>query len=167
MNLRSTIVRFVIALILTAVMPAQTHRTATTASGTVEGRVFGITRGGDLKPARMPNIYLLYKGRGEKLEEDSADDRYQNASLAALRKRLDQQLEHPSTDDGDLRCREGLLDTDQTLVDTAQWALDNRKVEQVLTADGDEEGHFRIAKVPIGHYRLVAREQAGANDGYW
>jgi hypothetical protein len=111
----------------------------------------------------MPTIYLLYKGQGQDLDPDSADHQYQVRSLEAKLKRLNP----PSTDDQDLRCRENLLDTDQSLVDTAQWALDNKKAKQVLTTDCDEEGHFVIAMVPIGRYRIVARGQAGASDAYW
>jgi hypothetical protein len=123
----------------------------------------GLRGTGDLKPARMPTIYLLYKGQGEHLDPNSVDRQYQLSSLEAMQKRVD----HPSPYDQDLRCRESLLDTDRSLVDTAQWALDNKKAKQMLTTDGDEEGHFRIAKVPVGHYRVVARGQAGASDAYW
>jgi len=164
MNLQWRITSFLIALFVSAAaLPAQTHRGTPEATGTVEGRVLGITRAGDLKPARMPTIYLLYKGQGEHLDPNSADRQYQLSSLEAMQKRLDD----PSTSDQDLRCRESLLNTDKSLVDTAQWALDNKKAKQVLTTDGDEEGHFRIAKVPVGHYRVVARGQAGASDAYW
>lgn len=111
-------------------------------------------------------MYLLYKGRGESLEENSADDHYQNTLIATSIATSRGQLE-ASAGDEDLHCREGLLDTDKTLADTAQWALDNKRAKQVLTTDGDEDGHFRIARVPVGRYRLVARGQAGANDAYW
>ena len=164
---RWTIASFLIVLVLNSgVVPAQTHGSTPAATGTVEGRVFGVTRSGDLKPARMPSMYLLYKGRGESLEENSADDHYQNTLIATSIATSRGQLE-ASAGDEDLHCREGLLDTDKTLADTAQWALDNKRAKQVLTTDGDEDGHFRIARVPVGRYRLVARGQAGANDAYW
>jgi len=156
----------VFCAVTTAIARSQTHAPAAgspAVTGAVEGRVLGITRTGDLKPARMPTIYLLYKGQGEHLEANSADAHYQIASLGALQNRLN----HPCADDEDLRCRESLLDTDGSLIDTAQWALDNKKTKQVLTSSGDEEGNFRIAKVPIGRYRIVARGQAGASDAYW
>lgn len=171
MNIYCKITLFVAPLFLGAtVIQAQPHATTGTATGTVEGKVLAITRGGDLKPARIPTIYLLYKGRGEDLELNSADDHYQHASMTALLKRTEDRLAAAragSFEDEDLKCREGLLDTDQSLAGTAEWALDNKKAKQMLTADGDEERHFRIAKVPVGHYRLVARGQAGANDTYW
>jgi len=169
MNLRRTIRGFLFLLSVT-VLSAQMHTTAPAATGTVEGRVLGITRSGDLKPARMPTIYLLYQGRGEHIEEKSADDHYSITSLTALDKRLKERIasaQAGTVEDEDLQCRESLLDTDQSLVDTAQWALDNKKAKQVLMAEGDEEGHFKVSKVPVGHYRLVARGQAGANDAYW
>jgi hypothetical protein len=149
---------------------AQTHASTATTTGTVEGKVFAVTRGGDLKPARMPTIYLFYKGPGENLEANSADDHYQNALIAAFTETTRRSLAAAragSFGDEGLECRENLLDTDRSLANTAQWALDKKKVQQVLMTDGDEEGHFRIAKVPVGRYRLVARGQAGANDAYW
>ncbi len=171
MNGRRKIAIFVTVLFLSApAIQTQTQASAATATGTVDGKVFAITRGGDLKPARMPTIYLLYRGRGENLQANSADDHYQNASMAALQKRLDDRLAAAragSVGNEDLECRESLLDTDKSLVDTTQWALDNKKGKQVLTTDGDEEGHFKMARVSAGHYRLVARGQAGANDAYW
>jgi hypothetical protein len=163
---------FVTALaivMLTSETQAQAPHTKTSTptvlkTGSVDGRVFGITHGGDLKPARMPTIYLLYEGQREKhLEENSADYQYQLVSLDALGKRL----ENPSTGDENLKCRESMLDHDRTLLDVAQWALDNKKAKQVFTTEGDEEGRFSITKVPVGYYRIVARGQAGASDAYW
>src|ERR1700693_3338672 len=73
MNLRWRITSLLIALFLcAAALPAQTNRSAP-AVGSVEGRILGISRTGDLKPARMPTIYLLYKGQGEHLDPNSAD----------------------------------------------------------------------------------------------
>jgi hypothetical protein len=123
----------------------------------------------------MPTIYLLYQGQGEHhcvndVCESTADRQYELASLDAVQKRLDakkKDLDNQIIGDENLECRESLLDTDRTLLDVAQWALDNKKAKQVLTIAGDEEGRFSITKVPIGHYRIVARGQAGANDAYW
>ncbi len=115
----------------------------------------------------MPIIYLFYKGRGGNLEGNAADHYYQNSSMSALQKRLDQRLANVSADDEDLQCRQDLLDTDKSLADTVQWAINNKKTKQVFMIDGDEDGYFKIPKVPIGDYRIVARGQAGANDAYW
>jgi len=123
----------------------------------------------------MPKIYLLFQGLGEHhcvndVCESTADRQYQLTSLDAVQKRLDakkKDLDNQLVGDENLECRESLLDTDQTLLDVTQWALDNRKVKQVLTTEGDEDGRFSVTKVPIGHYRIVARGQAGASDAYW
>jgi hypothetical protein len=123
MNVQSKIAIFVIVLFSGApAVQAQTHASTAAATGTVEGKVFAITRGGDLKPARMPTIYLLYKGQGEHLEANSADAHYQNASMAALQKRLDDRLAAAragSVGDEDLECRESLLD--KSLSDIIVW----------------------------------------------
>ncbi len=144
--------------------------------GSVNGRVVGFTQSGDLKPARMPAIYLLYQGQGEQhcvndVCESTADTQYQISSLTVGIKRDKARttgyLNNQSVVDENRECREDLLDTDRTLLDVVQWALDNKKARQVLTTAGDEEGHFSINKVPVGHYRIIARGQAGASDAYW
>jgi hypothetical protein len=66
--------------------PIKTSTPSSAKTGSVEGRVFGITQGGDLKPARMPAIYLLYQGLGEHhcvkdVCESTADRQYQISSL--------------------------------------------------------------------------------------
>jgi hypothetical protein len=144
--------------------------------GSIEGRVFGITRGGDLKPARMPRVYLLYGGQREDLEETSAQAHYEAKSIDAAMARTKKELEvaEKRASEGadpqgteNLNCKRHLLDDDQALIDTAKWALDSKKAKQVLTTDGDEEGKFRIKGIPPGHYSLIVRGQAGANDAFW
>jgi hypothetical protein len=152
---------------------AQTHlsTTSTATTGSIEGRVLGITRDGDLKPARVPNIYLLYEGhRSGHVDPSSAEEHYTKVSLEAIGKQLNAKgelLARGLTGDEGLECRRSLLDIDQNLLDTQQWALDNKKIKQVLTAQGDEEGYFKITRVPAGNYRIVARGHAGANDAFW
>lgn len=166
-------------IVLAIAAQGQQHANASPPSsaktGSVDGRVFGITQSGDLKPARMPKLWLLFQGLGEHhcvndVCESTADRQYQLTSLDAVQKRLDakrRDLDNQLVGDENLECRASLLDTDRTLLDVTQWALDNKKAKQVLTTDGDEEGRFTITKVPIGHYRIVARGQAGASDAYW
>jgi len=115
----------------------------------------------------MPTVYLFYKGRGGKLDKGTSDEHYQDTFMSAYKRRLDQRIDNPSDSDENLQCREDLLDIDTSINDTLHWALDNHKEKQILVADGDEEGTFRIAKVPAGDFRIVARGQAGANDAVW
>src|SRR5271166_5313015 len=121
-------------------LPAQHNGSAATGTGVVEGRAFGITKGGDLKPARMPTVYLFYKGRGGKLDKGTSDEHYQDTFMSAYKRRLDQRIDNPSDSDENLQCREDLLDIDTSINDTLHWALDNHKEKQILVADGDEEG---------------------------
>jgi hypothetical protein len=121
MDLQTGVASLLAVLILNcAPMSAQTRTTSPVATGTVEGRVFGISRTGDLKPARMPSMYLLYKGRGESLEQGSADNHYQNESITNSINTSKRLQENPAGDET-LECREYLLGTDQALAGTAQW----------------------------------------------
>jgi hypothetical protein len=66
--------------------------------GVVSGRVFAITKSGDLKPARMAHVYLLYWHRTTKSdpkEEDSARWIWQanlNIALENFNKKLETNL---------------------------------------------------------------------------
>jgi len=174
MGLRCLSVISVLALALMAnAQRNDTARTATTpqATASVSGRVFGITQSGDLKPARMAHIYLMYKGRSE-FEEHTASATYKAESLKRLSKALEDHIEdmknHPEAEgDENLECRREMVGYDEAMVSTMEWVQQNKKSKQLLTTDADEEGAFRITKVPAGAYTLVARGQAGANDALW
>jgi hypothetical protein len=141
---------------------AQTRTAANSAAatGSVKGRVFLITKDGDLKPARSPVVYLLYHGQAH-YDPNAVDHFYQLASLDAYGKRLELNLFE------DKDCQMALLDSSKILLDMEEWALDNKKPMQVLKTKGDIEGHFKITGVPRGNYRIVALGQAGANDAHW
>src|SRR5258708_2968587 len=141
-KMQNAIYGALLLLVSICVSAQSVKRVATVGTGTVSGHVFGITQGGDLKPARMPTIYLLYQGQADHLEENSADSQYQLVSLEALQRRLDakkKDLDNQLIGDENLECRESLLNTDRTLLDVAQWALDNKKAKQLLTTGDDEE----------------------------
>lgn len=50
-----------ILLVLVVVAGAQQQKSLPARAGVISGSVFLITKGGDLKPARMANVYLFYK----------------------------------------------------------------------------------------------------------
>src|ERR1019366_8109322 len=49
-----------VLLLLAMTAGAQQHKSPPAKTGVVSGSVFLITKGGDLKPARMAQVYLLY-----------------------------------------------------------------------------------------------------------
>jgi len=172
MGLRSLSVISVLAVGLVA--NAQTNikappPTTPKATASVSGRVFGITQSGDLKPARMAHIYLVYKGRSERYAESTASATYKRESLKRLSKALEDHIEnmknHPEAEvDENLECRSEMVGYDEAMLSTMEWVQQNKKLKQLLTTDADEEGAFQITNAPAGAYTLVARGQAGAND---
>lgn len=142
------------------------------ATASVSGRVFGITSSGDLKPARMVHIYLVYKGRSERYEENTAGSTYEVESLDRIKKAMEDELEtmrnHPGVEvDENLSCRREMVTHDEAMLSTMKWVQENKKLKQLLATDADEDGIFYITRVPAGRYTLVARGQAGANDAFW
>jgi hypothetical protein len=161
------------ALAANAQQSGATRPTATAqATASVSGRVFGVTPSGDLKPARMAHIYLVYKGRSERYEENTAGATYEVESLDRIKKALEDNLEtmkeHPGAEvDENLECRREMVARDEAMLSTMEWVQRNKKLKQLLTTDADEDGVFRITRVPTGHYTLVARGQAGASNAFW
>jgi len=152
-------------------------RPATTpqATASVSGRVFGITPSGDLKPARMAHIYLVYKGSSERFEENTAGATWLRADLGGVTRAMKDGLERVKNDhsvaeadvDENLECRGEMVAHDKAMLSTMEWVQQNKRLKQLLTADADEDGIFRITRVPAGHYTLVARGHAGTNDAFW
>jgi hypothetical protein len=60
-----------------------TAKRAASTQGTLSGHVFAITAGGDLKPARMARVYILFYDMPILDTEDTADVIYENAHLKA------------------------------------------------------------------------------------
>ena len=175
MGLRCLSVIPVLVLVITADAQrndaAQTTKTPQ-ATAAVSGRVFGITQSGDLKPARMAHIYLVYKGRSERYEENTAGATYEVESLDRIKKAMENELEtmknHPGFEvDENLSCRSEMITHDEAMLSTMKWVQQNKKLKQLLTTEADEDGIFHITRVPAGHYALVARGRAGASDAFW
>jgi hypothetical protein len=149
---------------------------ASTSPGIVSGRVFAILENGDLRPARMATVYLLWKYRSsaESLAEvrkgikrPSAEltylDEYNKAKEAEL-----EEMERDNTAWSDSKsCRKDLRAVDHAIEATIQWSLEQKKPDQVLTTQADEEGNFRMTGVRPGVYDVIARGRAGFNEAFW
>jgi hypothetical protein len=127
--------------------------------GSVDGRVFAITRTGDLKPARLARVYLI---RGLDLPPENAVSVFLEKHTSGL-----EDLKNYADDSEELTCKRELLAVDDAILASIQWVDDNKKHSQILSVQTDEDGTFLISGIVPGYYMLAARGQAGANDAYW
>jgi len=140
--------------------------------GSVSGRVFGITGAGDLKPARFAHVYLLFEWSGKSKASHGKDNDSQHAYLAYLDKQneeMKKMLAEPKGSDGDdaLLCRKSILVVVEAVSYALNWSQENRRANEFMSVDTDEEGSFRISGVPAGIYFIVVHGRAGANEAIW
>ena len=170
---------------LLADVAAQQKRTAKTVMrpGVLSGRVFAITTGGDIKPARMADVYLLYVCKSAEKRTCHDVNEYKTSAggspfTAQEVKRLDefnkwlsgevrQQDENGSGASESLVCRKELIGYDGTILETMKWAEAQNKIWQVIVAQADEEGTFKITVPHPGAYKMLIRGKAGLNDAFW
>jgi hypothetical protein len=133
--------------------------------GTVSGRIFLITKGGDLKPARMARVYLFFE-HGPGSAAVAAAGAGDSPGLFYLKKYLEATEAANKSGDSKL-CRSDLLNADKAIQATVQWADEHKLMAYVAALDADEEGNFSIGKIRSGVYNLIARGKAGINDAYW
>ncbi len=169
----------------TLAQAAQDGKQATeTTVSAISGKVFAITKGGDLKPARLATVYLIY-------HHSKADSRaLQDGKLTtagtvfdeANSKRSDLETKSAqnmnkivAVPDGGARFREIMeqsymlavhIRMEDARIAAVKWAKNNAP-EQVQEVKADEEGAFKVtARVP-GHYLLVVMGRAGMNNAIW
>jgi hypothetical protein len=152
-----------------AAAPNEPNRgTSVTIPGAISGRVFGILKNGDLKPARLASVMLF-------LETDSAGNgmdaglTYQEqrlASISELSKRLNdwkRRRVHVTKEDV---CSAELRAEVSAASGTLEWAQKNG-LYQVEVTETDEEGEFALGKVAPGEWVAVAIGRSGANRAFW
>ncbi|MGB8098782.1 MAG: hypothetical protein WCF17_16620 [Terracidiphilus sp.] len=132
--------------------------------GALSGRVFRITVGGDVKPARMADIVLLYAyGNHGRLAEDGGEK-----SVAVEWLREQRKVPTPVlTGDESQDCPILLHSYDVGLVKTIDWVRANKAEEQFITDKADEDGKFSISVPNPGKYEVLAFGHAGFNDAVW
>ena len=140
--------------------PGRKLSTQKTGVGAVVGRVFAITKGGDLKPARLAMVYLFFN-RGPGVSEIVASAGT-TPGLIFLQKDLD------GLKEGDpALCMRDLVAADKAILATLDWSKTKHLTDLVRFTDADEDGYFQIENARPGTYDLVARGQAGSNNAYW
>jgi hypothetical protein len=155
---------------------SKTARKPVQKPGIVSGRVFAITQSGDIKPARMAKVYLFYSYRlqSSKVPDLNGHPEDQNPTLVWSREKLKALKEIRAALEKALAsgapsppCLEQLLEYDKALIETLKCCQYERKADQIVFADADEEGNFKISVTPAGIYTLVARGRAGFNEALW
>ena len=151
--------------------------------GIVSGRVFIITDSGDLKPARLANVYLLWMQRTkwndlteQERAEGGASRVWAKLNLEAAEKRAElahQRLEAsktPNTREDAVskaaECIEDLQTYLSAIGSMNKWWDDPSNRNKILFTNTDEEGGFKIEAQP-GFYTLVAYGKAGLYNAFW
>jgi len=142
--------------------------------GVVSGSVFAITKGGDLKPARMAHVYLLYEYRSAEWAKAHPEDA-NSAGSAWIGNHTEavEKFNVEAASPGAPRwsesqiCHRFLRTYFDALSQTRAWVSENHKGWQMLSTDADENGNFRIAVSRPGSYVILASGQAGANEAFW
>ena len=127
---------------------------------TLEGKVFAVTDGGDVKPALLGHVYLFHANAPIisqwLMSTIRAHDEF-DARVKASAGRDPDSVSALSTDLADNSCREVLSAVDLMLPGHGP----------AYTADTDETGRFKIPRVKHGDYDVVVRGQAGRKDVLW
>ena len=160
---------------------------------TVSGFVFALTSGGDIKPARMAKVYLLYSRPAERPASELVEQSRNGQSAADVFRRevLDGEDKEKTWEEDkpylkDLtKCHAMLTNVYQgAIVETLHWG-DDRKTQFVF-GETDEDGTFEITIPPQdmkdvtfeptprddtafapGVYLIVVIGSAGYNDAVW
>jgi len=183
------------ALVITGIvlvasgMQAQQKATSRSAHtpGIVSGRAFAITKAGDIKPARMADVFLFYMFGSVK---EGSQAVLNTAGLAWQRNRI-REMDKYTQELGDMNkrnearnetgsdsenyetrsdsqtCRTEYIGYLSAASATLDWTTDKSKWWQVITAHADEEGTFRVTVHRSGTYIVVVQGRAGLNKAFW
>ena len=67
----------------------------------------------------------------------------------------------------EIECMRDLLNYDKALLGVRKSRWENKDWNQLLSAQADEEGQFRIVVPRSGKYMLTVRGRAGFNEAFW
>jgi hypothetical protein len=129
--------------------------------GILTGRVFAITKGGDLKPARIATVHILFYGGA-----DTAGTVYVQETMKAT-DAFSAELQKNRGDWSErYACLKELGIYSSTMLKVMEWSESKQIYDQVVNLQTDEEGFFSIT-LPPGIYIVTARGRAGANQAVW
>lgn len=118
---------------------------------TISGFSFAITKGGDLKRARMAKVYLL---------EPEPYLTFLKKYNAIFKQSFEGKPESYS-------CKGNLTAVDLAMGSASLDEMEKGRFDSIHETRTDEEGNFRFEGLKPGEYALIGRGQAGANDVYW
>lgn len=157
--------------------PTAKKNVAVPTTGELDGFVFLITEGGDIKPARLASVVLLYVAErqsalsGKPLSQlltPGAEYMINYANeLSKETSRLMQEEETKNFGSKEAHCSGSLASYVGALKSTIDWAVENKKTSQIITVDADEEGRFKTIDVPVGLYTVTVYGRAGINQAFW
>jgi hypothetical protein len=159
---------------------ASKNRGSPATTGKLHGRVFAITLGGDLKPARMAKVDIIRENTPLEVVIAGVLERY-NAELEKVREEFVQERLKKSREgseyvppiiDEDTRVNLLCRKTDFVIAELvlvavrADTQLPATSRTFVETIKADEEGFFTVSAKP-GTYSLLISGRAGSNDALW
>jgi hypothetical protein len=145
-------------LLLAFAATAVQHKTSKPApaakhTGEVSGFIFLITRGGDLKPARLAQVYLFRSDLAEAYD------------VTVVKQRS--VFEEGLPPDTELRCETKIRVYDLAIQSALKAARDQDASDAYHILEADEEGRFQFKNVEPADYEILVRGRAGGNDAYW
>lgn len=161
-------------LIIPSIMFPQQSRALhrqTLAGGTLSGRIFAVTKVGDVKPAIMANVYLFFEVSvhpNGKVSDAGSDGSAGNVFLENTNKEMAAELQKMQQNalDEQVECLDELMVYQKAIV-TTLGSMPNNKQWQIVTGKTDENGYFELSVPRQGSWMLVADGQAGANNAIW
>jgi hypothetical protein len=160
----------------TGKQPLAPTKTTSALLGDLTGKVFAITKGGDLKQARFAQVFVLsgdsatafntiMLSNAEVVSQFTKlrDEREANEVLSASPSAAYIQARIAQADSAMKALCNSILSTPHNK------ALDLAKAhpDQVVTSETDEAGFFKIGGPRPGAYTVLVVGRAGANDGFW
>lgn len=148
---------------------AKTPTKAKPKPGVISGRVFLITKSGDIKPARLAKMYLLPWGN----DVDKSVAKIWGDELDKAAKKYIQELNAANKDGSSLNmsdayiCRKELATYDEALTATLRWAVAQSVPPEIVIGNADEEGNFKFAGLAPGIYTVAVFGRAGFNEARW
>jgi hypothetical protein len=137
--------------------------------GEVAGFVFAIALNGDLKPARLAHIVMLYlcpNGlASDQIFPESAAMQYTRDGFTTQGEMNIENAKSPIH--APFLCPRIIRTKTDAMKMAMGWASKENKAAQVISTDADEEGYFKISEIPPGVYTLIATGQAGSNQAFW
>lgn len=140
-------------------------------TGVLSGRVFAITKDGDLKPARIADVYILFETGvtkdGKAIDKGASASRvYMNEHNREAELNMADEEKNGANWSEKTTCMKRLNLFEPAMLKVLSWADTNKKADQIIKTQTDEEGNFK-ASLPAGNYTLLVRGRAGFNEALW